>query len=136
MFVEYGDFEWREWIPGKEYRAPATINLHVVTEWGPKRGIVQFRLFDKIHETVMGLSDDKFVDLDIQSSQTNHNHEQLVENIETYKCVAGGCFKFVAAHKQREPSTYRVGGSLLLYGHENGKILPFCKFYAVVFNWK
>ena len=36
----------------------------------------------------MGLSGDKFVELDIQSSQTNHNHEQLVENIETYKCVA------------------------------------------------
>ena len=23
VFVEYGDLEWREWIPGEEYRAPA-----------------------------------------------------------------------------------------------------------------
>lgn len=88
VFVEYGDLEWREWLSGEEYRAPATINLHVVTEWDPECGIGQFRLLDKIHETVMGLSGDKFVELDIQSSQTNHNHEQLVENIETYKCVA------------------------------------------------
>ena len=88
VFVEYGDLEWREWIPGEEYRAPAIIHLHVVTDWDPEKDVSQFRLLDEIHKTVMGLSGDRFVELDIQSSQTNHNHEQLVENIETYKCVA------------------------------------------------
>ncbi len=92
VFVEYGNLDWKEWIPGEEYRAPALIHLHVVTDWDPESELEQFRLLDKIHETVMGLSGEKFVELDIESSQTNHNHEQLIDNIETYRCVARRMF--------------------------------------------
>lgn len=88
IFIEYAPLEWKEWLPGEEYRAPALIHLHVVSVWDPGRSTEPFRLLDEIHRAVMGLSGKLFVDLDIRKSTTNHNHEQLIENIETYGCTA------------------------------------------------
>lgn len=31
---------------------------------------------------------DAFMAFDLVESQTNHNHEEIVENIEVYSCVA------------------------------------------------
>ena len=44
-------------------------------------------LLDKIHELLAGLEGESFMEFDIDSSATNHNHEDIVENIETYTCV-------------------------------------------------
>lgn len=89
VFIEFVPFKWNTIVPGVEYRAQPLVNLHIVTDWTDRDAdIQQFRLMDKIHELLAGLSGETFMEFDIDSSSTNHNHEELVENIETYTCVA------------------------------------------------
>lgn len=88
VFIEFVPFKWNAIMPGVEYRAEPLINLHVVTDWVDQESdIGHFRLLDKIHELLAGMSGKTFMELDIDSSTTNHNHEEIVENIETYTCV-------------------------------------------------
>lgn len=87
VFIEFVPFKWHVIVPGVEYRAQPLINLHVVTDWAEQNGIGEFRLLDKIHEQLAGLDGENFMEFDIDSSATNHNHEDIVENIETYTCV-------------------------------------------------
>lgn len=89
VFIEFVPFKWVQIVPGVEYRAQPLINLHVVTDWtGADTDAGHFRLLDKIHALVAGLCGNTFMEFDIDSSATNHNHEDIVENIETYTCVA------------------------------------------------
>ncbi len=89
VFIEFVPFKWNVIVPGVEYRAQPLVNLHIVTDWvNQDVDIQQFRLMDKIHELLAGMSGKTFMEFDIDSSSTNHNHEELVENIETYTCVA------------------------------------------------
>ncbi|ROT01121.1 hypothetical protein EEL33_20790, partial [Muribaculaceae bacterium Isolate-037 (Harlan)] len=87
VFIEFVPFKWHAIVPGVEYRAQPLINLHVVTDWAEQKGIGEFRLLDRIHELLAGLEGNTFMEFDIDSSATNHNHEDIVENIETYTCV-------------------------------------------------
>lgn len=88
VFIEFVPFKWHAIVPGVEYRAQPLINLHVVTDWaGADTDVGQFRLLDKIHELLAGLEGETFAELDIESSATNHDHEDIVESIETYTCV-------------------------------------------------
>ena len=89
VFIEFVPFKWNAIVPGVEYRAQPLVNLHLVTDWVNRDAdIQQFRLMDKIHELLAGMTGKTFMEFDIDSSSTNHNHEELVENIETYTCVA------------------------------------------------
>lgn len=88
VFVEFVPFKWHAIVQGVEYRAEPLVNLHVVTDWAEQKNIGEFRLLDKIHELLTGMSGATFMDFDIDSSSTNHNHEEIVENIEAYTCVA------------------------------------------------
>lgn len=89
VFIEFVPFKWKAIVPGVAYRAQPLVNLHIVTDWvNQDADIQQFRLMDKIHELLAGMSGKTFMEFDIDSSSTNHNHEELVENIETYTCVA------------------------------------------------
>ena len=89
VFIEFVPFKWNAIVPGVEYRAQPLVNLHIVTDWvNQDADIQQFRLMDKIHELLAGMTGKTFMEFDIDSSSTNHNHEELVENIETYTCVA------------------------------------------------
>lgn len=87
VFVEFQPIRWNAIVTGFEYRAEVMVNLHVVTDWKGGEGIGEFRLLEKIHEVLAGLEGSTFADFDIESSMTNHNHEDIVENIECYSCV-------------------------------------------------
>ena len=87
VFIEFVPLKWHAIMPGVEYRAQPLINLHVVTDWAEQKNIGEFRLLDKIHELLAGLEGESFMEFDIDSSATNHNHEDIVENIDTYTCV-------------------------------------------------
>lgn len=87
VFIEFVPFKWHAIVPGVEYRAQPLINLHVVTDWAEQKDIGEFRLLNKIHEQLAGLEGENFMEFDIDSSATNHNHDDIVENIETYTCV-------------------------------------------------
>ena len=78
VFVEFVPFKWRTVVPGVEYRAQPMVNLHVVTDWAEQKNIGEFRLLDRIHELLAGLEGETFVEFDIDSSATNHNHEDIV----------------------------------------------------------
>lgn len=89
VFIEFVPFKWTQIVPGVEYRAQPLVNLHVVTDWvSQDEDVKHFRLLDEIHALLAGLEGRTFMELDIESSTTNHNHEEIVENIETYTCVA------------------------------------------------
>ena len=97
VFVEFCPIRWKEIAAGVEYRADARVNLHIVTDWEgsasvgsdfKEEALEVFDLPELIHESLVCLSGEKFFDLDLVESQTSHNHEEIVENIEVYQCVA------------------------------------------------
>ena len=47
-----------------------------------------FDLSGLLHAQLAGLSGETFLELDLVESDTNHNHEDIVESIEVYQCVA------------------------------------------------
>lgn len=97
VFVEFCPIQWNAIVPGAEYRAEPLVKLHIVTDWegSADRGsqfkeeaLKVFDLVDMIHRKLACLDGETFMQLDLVESQTNHNHEDIVENIEVYQCVA------------------------------------------------
>lgn len=97
VFVEFCPIRWNAVVPGVEYRAEPLVKLHVVTDWEgsisgdsefKEEGLAIFDLLDDIHETLACITGETFSMFDLVESQTNHNHEEIVENIEVYQCTA------------------------------------------------
>ena len=96
VFVEFCPIQWNAIVPGVEYRAEPLIKLHIVTDWegssadGSELQEDALKVFDLpglIHARLAGLSGGTFLELDLVESDTNHNHEDIVESIEVYQCV-------------------------------------------------
>ena len=47
-----------------------------------------FDLLEAIHLQLACRRGKTFLEFDLVGSSTNHNHEEIIENIETYQCVA------------------------------------------------
>lgn len=94
VFVEFSPVRWEAIVPGVEYRAEPQIILHIVTDWAEtaseesRESIDMLDLADRIHDAIAGLSGRTFREMSLLESQTNHNHEDIVENIEIYGYVA------------------------------------------------
>ena len=97
VFVEFCPIRWNAIVNGVEYRAEPIVNLHVVTDWQGSsaadsefrdRSLEVFDLLDEIHGALACMAGDTFMEFDLVESRTNHNHEELLENIESYQCVA------------------------------------------------
>lgn len=97
VFVEFAPIRWQAVQNGIEYRAEPIVNLHVVTDWvgsteadSPFReeSLKVFDLLEDIHQTLTCMEGETFKEFDLVQSQTNHNHEDILENIESYQCVA------------------------------------------------
>lgn len=92
VFIEFDPVKWGDIVPGVEYRAEATVRLHIITDWTNESDedavIDQFVLPELIHEVLAGLEGDTFKDLRLSESITNHNHEEIIESIEVYSFVA------------------------------------------------
>ncbi|MBQ0029414.1 MAG: hypothetical protein KBT32_03150 [Bacteroidales bacterium] len=96
VFVEFQPIQWITIQPGVEYRSKPVVNLHVVTDWHGsssadselrEKSLEVFDLLEEIHKTLAGMEGETFAEFDLQESITNHNHEDLVESIESYSCV-------------------------------------------------
>ena len=87
VFIEFAPIQWSPVVHGLEYRGAVTVRLHVVTDWTAESNIGQFQLLHKIHRALADMEGETFGEFDLASSATNHNHEEIVENIETYTCV-------------------------------------------------
>ena len=101
VFVEFCPIQWNAIVPGVEYRAEPLIKLHIVTDWEGSSAEGSELQEDAlaalkrpgrdpglIHARLAGLSGETFLELDLVESDTNHNHEDIVESIEVYQCVA------------------------------------------------
>lgn len=87
VFIEFQPIIWQPIVSGIEYRGQVTVNLHIVTDWNEQKSIGEFRLLEEIHKTLAEIEGETFAEFDIVSSTTNHNHEEIVENIESYHCT-------------------------------------------------
>ncbi len=97
VFVEFCPIRWNAIVPGVEYRAEPEVRLHIVTDWKgaanesspfKEDALEVFDLPELIHERLSCMEGETFKVFDLVESQTNHNHEDIVENIEVYSCVA------------------------------------------------
>lgn len=97
VFVEFTPIQWEVVKPGREYRSKPVVNLHIVTDWGgdsssgseledESLAVLDFSRI--IHKALQGLEGECFSRFDLSETHTNHNHEDLLESIEVYKCVA------------------------------------------------
>lgn len=97
VFVEFRPVMWERMTTrgANEYQARAEIRLHIVTDWNGsassehsdearQQTIEALDLSEQIHAALLGLTGEHFGDLEIQATLTNHNHEELVENVEIY----------------------------------------------------
>lgn len=97
VFVEFTPIQWEVVKPGREYRSKPVVNLHIVTDWGGDSSSgseledESLKVLDYsriIHRALQGLEGECFSRFDLSETHTNHNHEELLESIEVYKCVA------------------------------------------------
>ena len=82
VFVEFAPIEWKAVQSGVEWTTRSRVILHVVTDW---KGADVFELPNLLHELLEDFGGAVFGHLHLVESQTNHNHEELVESIEIYE---------------------------------------------------
>lgn len=96
VFVEFCPINWEATVAGMRYVTEAKVNLHVVTDWlgssaansdQREESLTVFDLLEKIHTALADVDGEHFKEFDISNSTTNHNHEDILENIETYSYV-------------------------------------------------
>lgn len=96
VFVEFQPIRWNASVNGVRYVAEVTVNLHVVTDWvgsscssssERSSSLAVFDLLEDIHRALADMDGESFSEFDIVGSTTTHNHEDILENIETYTCV-------------------------------------------------
>ena len=96
VFVEFQPIQWNAIQPGAEYRAEPFVSLHVVTDWQGSssadsewrdQSLKVFDLLESIHLHLSCMSGETFLEFDLVESRTNHNHDEIIENVETYQCV-------------------------------------------------
>lgn len=87
VFVEFGPITWDTVFQGYPLtvRGTGDVKLHVVTDWNDDRDYEQaFGLSEKVAATLMYISDIEqgYGVLKPGQTLTNHNHENILENIE------------------------------------------------------
>lgn len=94
VFIEICPIRWKPIVAGREYRAEPQLKFHIVTDWADAvsdeidGAISMLDLPEHIHDALAGLEGDSFMELSLAESDTNHNHEDIVENIEVYEYTA------------------------------------------------
>lgn len=94
VFVEFEAVEWRQQNMGAR-RGQLAVRLHVVTRAVPTHGhrdprmgeaLAVFDLLDAVNAAMQGLRGDNFSGFMLAASATNHDHAEIVENVERYVC--------------------------------------------------
>ena len=95
VFIEFAPIQWKEAGNGAQ-QANISIVLHIATQYvgasangeqSQSDALEYFKLLDKIHKALYGLRGENFMALKRVSSQTNHNHAEIIESIETFTCT-------------------------------------------------
>lgn len=89
VFVELRPIAWECIVGFGRYVSEPEVRLHIVTIWDALEAVDDlFVLPEAIHSALCQLRGEGFCSMDLAQSHTNHNHEELVESIEVYRCVA------------------------------------------------
>lgn len=83
LFVEFGEITW-EPLTGIHLRGTGEVRLHLVTNWSDGGYDAAFALCSKVTTKTFGLRGRSFDHLRLLRTETNHNHEKILENIDTY----------------------------------------------------
>lgn len=94
VFIEFETVEWKQQNMGAR-RGALAVRLHVITRAVPTHGyndprmgeaLALFDLLDTINATMQGLRGENFSGFMLTTSATNHDHAEIVENVERFVC--------------------------------------------------
>ena len=83
VFVEFGKIEWAPFQGGSQ-RGRGVVTIHLVTDWTEGGHDAAFDLSHRVYKALDGLSGESFNGLSLTETNTNHNHEEILESIDTY----------------------------------------------------
>ena len=83
VFVEFGVIAWEPYVGGG-YRGRGVVRLHVVTDWLEGGQHAAWNLSNKIRKVLTGLCGGSFNGMELVTTDTNHNHEDILESIDSY----------------------------------------------------
>lgn len=84
VFVEFGAIGWEPFAGGKHLRGKGVVRIHLVTDWNEGEHDQAFAIGQKISEALEGLEGELFNGMVLIETATNHNHEDLLESIDSY----------------------------------------------------
>lgn len=96
VFVEFEQYEVRQ-MANRARVADVPVRLHIIDraqnyngsdDQRMNKAIAYFDLIDKVNAAMAKLSGDNFSTFMLTASATNHNHAELIENIERHVCRA------------------------------------------------
>lgn len=95
VFVEFEVIEWHQLLNGVR-RADINVRLHIMSrayagihgsqDKAMADALGMFDMLDNINATMQGLRGDNFSGFMLTTSATNHDHAEIVENVERYVC--------------------------------------------------
>lgn len=88
VFIELSNIEWKPFVGIDTLRTQASFLLHIVTDWTNNGTQSPWDLSLIIARKLHRLSGDNFAGVRLLQSATNHNHEEIVETIDTYSYTA------------------------------------------------
>lgn len=83
VFVEFGTIAWAP-FQGKGQRGKGVVNIHLVTDWAGGGHDAAFDLSRKVYAALDGLEGEEFGGMALVETRTNHNHEDIMESIDSY----------------------------------------------------
>jgi hypothetical protein len=93
VFVEFDPIVWNR-TKERCIRTVATVKLHIVTDWvgsasttseSSEEALQAFDLPHIVMDAIEGMNGKHFCCVALTESHTNHNHEEILENIEVYQ---------------------------------------------------
>lgn len=93
VFIEFSPIEWGANHQGELYFTESSVVLHIVTEWlggtsnldvDKDNHLEMLDVMDAIHKALRYVNGEHFKGMSLSSTTMNHNHEELVETIESY----------------------------------------------------
>lgn len=83
VFVEFGPIDW-EPLVGGNLIGRGQVRVHVVTDWNAGGQEAAWYLSNKIDRALNRSFGDQFKIMALVETATNHNHEELLESIDTF----------------------------------------------------
>ena len=83
VFVEFGPIVWTP-LTGGGLMGQGQVRVHVVTDWNEGGQDASWYLSNKIDRALSRSFGDRFKVMALVETDTNHNHEELLESIDTF----------------------------------------------------